>query len=124
MKEEEVVRLKQILNNKEDIIRKVSIAYEQSKNSLEEYQDQIEYYKHQIEEYEKLDQNNLLVENQNLKMQNRQLMVTLMNHLTKANSRKGSKKKKRSRFGGTLMGGYDSRKSGLLDSSMRKKHYK
>ena len=68
MKEEEVVRLKQILNNKEDIIRKVSIAYEQSKNSLEEYQDQIEYYKHQIEEYEKLDQNNLLVENQNLKM--------------------------------------------------------
>ena len=31
MKEEEVVRLKQILYGKEDIIRKISIAYEQSK---------------------------------------------------------------------------------------------
>lgn len=31
MKEEEVARLKQILYGKEDVIRKISIAYEQSK---------------------------------------------------------------------------------------------
>lgn len=120
MKEEEVVRLKQILYGKEDVIRKVSIAYEQAKNDLEDYIEQIDIFKAKINEYETLDHNELITQNRNLKTQNKQLLMALMNHLTQPRSRKSSKKKK-SRFSGTLISNPEFRKRGALDHSVKHK---
>lgn len=118
MKEEENVRLKQILYGKEDVIRKVSIAYEQAKTDLESFEDQINYYKKKQQDYESESPDNLYVENRSLKAQNKQLLITLMNHLTKSKTRKSSKGKK-SRFSGTLISNSELRKSGLDNSKRR-----
>ena len=107
MKEEEVVRLKQILYGKEDIIRKISIAYEQSKNGFEGYLDQIEYYKAKLDEYEQNNDEELVIQNKNLRQQNKQLLITLMNHLTKINKHGSINRKKK-------------KKSGCLDTSGKK----
>lgn len=95
MKEEEVVRLKQILYNKEDVIRKISIAYEQAKNNLESYIDEIEYLNHRLTETDNREFNKLVYDNQNLRQQNKQLLTMLMNHLTKVNRSKSDRKKKK-----------------------------
>lgn len=120
MKEEECTRLKQILYTKEDIIRKISIAYEQVKNEEEAFKDQIEYYREKAKEIEKLPSHSLLEENINLKEQNKQLLVTLIGHLTKKRSlsRKSSKRKK-SRLNGTQVNIQKLRKSVVDNSKMR-----
>lgn len=110
MKEEEWVRLKQILYSKEDIIRKISVAYEQSKADEDTYQDQIEHYKSQINDLEKVSPQKLIEENLSLKEQNKQLIVTLLNHLTRSSSGKKSKRKK-ARFSGTMVNLHKTRKS-------------
>lgn len=120
MKEEEVVRLKQILYGKEDVIRKVSIAYEQAKNDLEDYIEQIDIFKAKINDYETLDHNELITQNRNLRVQNKQLLMALMNHLTQPRSRKNSKKKK-SRFSGTLISNPELRKKGALEHQSKHK---
>jgi len=117
MKEEEVVRLKQILYGKEDIIRKISVAYEQSKTNVEEYVDEISYYKQEMSKFDQGEYEQLLSENQNFKIQNKQLLVTIMKNLTKS-SRKGSKK--RSRLNGTLINSEIRKKSGYDTHSKRR----
>jgi hypothetical protein len=90
IKDQEVIKLKQILYEKEDMIRKVSIAYEQYKSNIETYEDEITYLKtenmrllNNIALIQKHDKNNLFFQVQNLKLQNKQLLQALMNHLTK-----------------------------------------
>lgn len=104
MKEEECARLKQILYTKEEVIRKISVAYEQSKTDEEAFQDRVEVYKSQIKALQKASPENLIKENLSLKEQNKELIVTLIDHLcqSKSRSRKRSKRKK-SRFSGTLV---------------------
>lgn len=118
MKEEEWARLKQILYTKEDIIRKISVAYEQSKADEESFQDQLDHYKSQISELEKMTPDALMAENINLKEQNKQLIITLIDYFTKPGSRKRSKRKK-NRFSGTLMNINKLRKSAQEHSRRR-----
>jgi hypothetical protein len=118
MKEEENVRLKQILYGKEDVIRQVSIAYEQAKTDVEAYEDHIDFYKMKIQKYENETPDDLRADNMNLKAQNKQLLITLMSHLTKSKPRKSSKSKK-SRFSGTLVSNSELRRRSGLDTSKR-----
>lgn len=120
-----MTRLKQILFGKEDVIRKVSIAYEQAKNNVETYIDEIEYLRIQVQEAENKGNNQIVVQNENLKAQNRQLLMMLMNNLTKINRRSSEKRKnKKNKFGGTLMTSTEIKKPSFLDSSQksRSKH--
>ncbi|CAI2366782.1 unnamed protein product [Moneuplotes crassus] len=118
MKEEECARLKQILYTKEDIIRKISVAYEQSKADEDSFQDQLDHYKSQISELEKMTPDALMAENMNLKEQNKQLIITLIDYFTKPRSRKRSKRKKNT-FSGTLMNINKLRKSAQEHSRRR-----
>lgn len=122
MKEEEVVRLKQILYGKEDDIRKVSIAYEQAKGDMESYIEQIDYLQQKLQDYEGSEHHQLVVDNKNLRIQNKQLLSTLMNHLTRSHSRKGSKKK--NRLSGTLVSNSELRKRKIFDHSSKRSQSK
>lgn len=93
-KEEEVTRLKQILYGKEDVIRKVSIAYEQAKNNVESYIEEIDYLRIKIQDKENQNNDQIFVQNENLKVQNRQLIMMLMDHLTKVNRKSSEKRRK------------------------------
>ena len=85
---------------------------------METFEDQIDYYKDKIKEYEKLATQNIMEENKNLKEQNKQLLITLIDHLTKSRSRRRSKRKK-NHLSGTLINAQKIRKS-ALDNSRRR----
>jgi len=83
------------LYKKEEIIRKVSVAYEQAKSEMETYEDQISYFKDKLKESEHIQSKNIIEENQNLKEQNKQLLITIIDNLTKSRSRSQSKSKRK-----------------------------
>ena len=80
-------------------------------NGIESYIDQIEYYKAKVDELEQNYNNDLEIQNKNLRQQNKQLLISLMDNLTKVN-KSGSVDKKRKR------------KSRCLDSSGKRKSCK
>jgi myosin heavy subunit len=102
MKEQEVIRLKKILFGKEDIIRKVSIAYEQAKNNLESYVDEIEYLKQRLATHEGDEGSQIILDNESLRSQNKQLLNMLMSHLTNIDKKQESSKSKNKKLGNTV----------------------
>ena len=121
MKEQEVLRLKQIIYGKEDIIRKVSIAYEQAKNNLEDYIDEIEYLKQRLSEHEGQEYSQVVLDNQSLRSQNKQLLTMLMTHLTNVDKRSGSNKsKKKSKLNDTMINN-DYKRQSFLNASMKRR---
>ena len=94
MKEEEVARIKQILYGREDEIKNMANALEQAGHEIQARGEEIDYYRQKVREYEQESPENLISQNLNLQAQNKQLLVMLINHLTKSKARKGSKSKK------------------------------
>ena len=113
------------MESKEQVIEELEQERDQAKNQIKAYVQKIEHHEiysnQRLSEYQNQDMDQILIDNQNLRVQNRQLLVILMNHLTNINKKIVKKKKRKNKFGATILTNSKNRKQMYIETSSKRR---